>query len=229
MRLAGARGIARPFSLCWAPVLLRHGPTFGGPKPALSPLRGPAIMLGSPSLPAGHFYPFSSASRPPMRFSLLDRITSCEPGVRLTAVKNVSLSEEYLADHFPAFPVLPGVFMLEAMVQAGACLIRITDDYAHSLVTLRAARGVKYADFVPPGSSLQVTVEMVKQEDALVHLKGRGEIDGRSKVSGRLVLHRRNLADEDARHSALDSMLIRHFKSMQAMLFQDETALSVTT
>ena len=55
-----------------------------------------------------------------MKFLLLDRICSFEAGKQLTAVKNVSLAEEYLADHFPEFPVLPGVFMLEAATQAGA-------------------------------------------------------------------------------------------------------------
>ena len=55
-----------------------------------------------------------------MRFLLLDAIQSCEPGVQLTAIKNVAMSEEYLADHFPEFPVLPGVFMLEAATQAAA-------------------------------------------------------------------------------------------------------------
>ena len=164
-----------------------------------------------------------------MRFSLLDRITSWEPGVHLSAVKNVSLSEEYLADHFPTFPVLPGVLMLEAMVQAGGWLIRMTEDYAHSLVTLQRARGVKYADFVPPGAALKVAVEITKEEGALVHIKGRGEIDGRTTVSGRLILHRRNLADEDSRHADVDRQIIRHLKLMQAVLLPDDAALSTAT
>ena len=60
-----------------------------------------------------------------MRFWLLDRICSLEPHTSLTAVKNVTLAEEYLADHFPRFPVLPGVFMLEATTQAAAWTIRL--------------------------------------------------------------------------------------------------------
>ena len=43
-----------------------------------------------------------------MRFSLIDRIDELEPGVRILAVKNLSMAEEYLADHFPGFPVMPG-------------------------------------------------------------------------------------------------------------------------
>ena len=50
-----------------------------------------------------------------MRFVLIDRIQEIVPGQSLTAVKNLSLAEEYLADHFPGFPVMPGVLMLEGM------------------------------------------------------------------------------------------------------------------
>ena len=59
-----------------------------------------------------------------MRFVLIDRIVEVRPGQSLVAVKNLSLAEEYLADHFPGFPVMPGVLMLEALTQAGAWLIR---------------------------------------------------------------------------------------------------------
>lgn len=59
-----------------------------------------------------------------MRFTLVDKVVELEPGRRIVAIKNLSLAEEYLADHFPGFPVMPGVFMLEAMTQASAWLIR---------------------------------------------------------------------------------------------------------
>ena len=59
-----------------------------------------------------------------MKFILIDRISVLERGQRIVAHKALSLAEEYLADHFPAFPVIPGVLMLEAMVQASAWLVR---------------------------------------------------------------------------------------------------------
>ena len=65
-----------------------------------------------------------------MRFLLIDRITELEPQKSITAVKNLSLAEEYLADHFPGFPVMPGVLMLETLVQAGGWLIRHSEDFA---------------------------------------------------------------------------------------------------
>ena len=72
-----------------------------------------------------------------MRFTLIDRIVDLSPGEKITAVKNLSLAEEYLADHFPGFPVMPGVLMLEAMTQASAWLIRASEDFAHSTVVLQ--------------------------------------------------------------------------------------------
>ena len=72
-----------------------------------------------------------------MRFKLLDRIVDLKPGASITAVKSLSLAEDFLADHFPLFPVMPGVFMLEAMTQASAWLIRASENFANSMVVLR--------------------------------------------------------------------------------------------
>src|SRR5947209_14531965 len=101
-----------------------------------------------------------------MRFNLVDRILEVEPGRRIRAVKNLTLGEEYLADHFPTFPVMPGVLMLETLVEAAAWLLRISEDFAHSIVVLREARNVKYGNFMEPGRSLLVTAELVEPLDA---------------------------------------------------------------
>jgi 3-hydroxyacyl-[acyl-carrier-protein] dehydratase len=130
-----------------------------------------------------------------MRFRLIDRITELEPGVRITAVKELTGREDYLADHFPLFPVMPGVLMLEAMYQASMWLIRHRDDFRHAVVFLKEARNVKYADFVTPGQSLVVTSELVKQEGRLYTLKAQGTMDGSVAVSARLILEMGHIAD----------------------------------
>jgi 3-hydroxyacyl-[acyl-carrier-protein] dehydratase len=147
-----------------------------------------------------------------MRFWLIDAIQSFEPGVRLTAVKNVTLTEEYLADHFPEFPVLPGVFMLEASTQAAAWLLRLSENYAHSIICLKEAKNVKYADFVPPGQTLSVEVSIVKQDERLATVKVEGRVGERQTLSGRLVLERYNLSDRNALQVSVDEQLKQYFR-----------------
>src|SRR5207302_4497488 len=97
-----------------------------------------------------------------MRFNLVDRILEVEPGRRIRVVKNLTLGEEYLADHFPTFPVMPGVLMLQTLVESAAWLLRITEDFRHSVIVLREAKNVKYGHFMEPGQSLVVTAEFVE-------------------------------------------------------------------
>jgi 3-hydroxyacyl-[acyl-carrier-protein] dehydratase len=164
-----------------------------------------------------------------MRFWLLDRILSYEPDTQLTAVKNVSLSEEYLADHFPEFPVLPGVFMLEAATQAGAWLIRLSENYAHSVVVLHEARAVKYADFVAPGHTLTIRVEQTKKDERYTNFRFEGTVEGRVSVSGRLVLERLNLADTNPDRADLDTRMIEYQRSTEKLLTRGLDSPAVTT
>ena len=140
-----------------------------------------------------------------MRFSLLDRVLDIEPGKSITAVKAVTLAEEYLADHFPRFPVLPGVFMLEALTQASAWTIRLGEDFAHSIVVLRSARNVKYGDFVEPGKTLTVSIEVLSQDESITKVKATGKVGDRTSLTARLTLERYNLADRLPHGAALDA------------------------
>ena len=164
-----------------------------------------------------------------MQFWLLDRICSYEPDKELTAVKTVSLAEEYLADHFPEFPVLPGVFMLEAATQAGAWLVRLSENYAHSIVVLHEARAIKYADFVTPGNSLVVRVEQTKSDERYVNLKFEGEVNGNVSVSGRLVLERYNLADTNPSLQGLDERMIDHQRKTESLLTRGTDVVAAVT
>ncbi len=154
-----------------------------------------------------------------MRFSLVDRIVEIEPGKSITAVKNLSLAEEYLADHFPGFPVMPGVLMLEAMVQSGAWLIRHTDDFAHSTILLKRARAVKFNSFVTPGNALLIEATWQKTAENEVTIKGQGSVEGRPTVSARLTLERFNLADRNPDLAESDEYRIRKLRELFAELW----------
>src|SRR5438876_7495272 len=109
-----------------------------------------------------------------MRFHLIDRIDAVEPGKSLRAAKFLTLGEEYLADHFPGFPVMPGVLMLQTVVEAATWLWRISDDFAYSTIVLREARNAKYGNFMEPGKTMVVTVEWQAQEGDRATFKGKG-------------------------------------------------------
>lgn len=95
-----------------------------------------------------------------MHFTLVDRVLEYSP-TRIVTIKNVSAAEEYLQDHFPTFPVLPGVLMLEAMVQAARALTDREHPRA-GLLVLGGVRALKYGRFVRPGASLRVIAELRK-------------------------------------------------------------------
>ena len=136
-------------------------------------------------------------------------------------MKNVSLAEEYLADHFPEFPVLPGVFMLEAATQSAAWLVRMSEDYAHSMIVLQEAKSVKFTDFVTPGNTLRMRVEQLKREGTIASFKFEGKVGERTCVSGRLSLECFNLADDDPSLAELDQRMIAVQRGLQAILTRE--------
>ena len=159
-----------------------------------------------------------------MRFTLLDRIVEVEVGKRIVASKSLSLAEEYLADHFPSAPVMPGVMMLEALVQASSWLVRVSEDFAHSIVVLKEARGVKYANFVDPGQTLTVTAEITGQDERETKLKAQGTVNGAAAVSARLVLERYNVADSDPAQATTDQYTIERLRHLLSLLWRREPA-----
>jgi 3-hydroxyacyl-[acyl-carrier-protein] dehydratase len=129
-------------------------------------------------------------------------------------VKNLTMAEEYLAEHFPGFPVLPGVLMLEAVTQAGAWLVRATEDFRHSVIILKEAKAVKYGHFVTPGKQLRIACDWVSENGSLVTLKAKGELAGASSVSCRVVLERFNLSERHQGYAEQDKRLKEWHKQL---------------
>ena len=121
-----------------------------------------------------------------MKFDLVDKVIELT-GDRVVTVKNVTSAEEYLADHFPSFPVLPGVMMMEAMVQAARKWLE-RDGTADRPWVLAEVRNVRYGNMVRPGQQLRVTVEKFKADEQGVTFKGTGEVEGQTAVQGRFTM-----------------------------------------
>lgn len=147
-----------------------------------------------------------------MKFQLVDKIVSIEPGKRIVTIKALSLAEEYLADHFPAFPVLPGVLMIEAMVQSAAWLVRVQQNFAKSVIELSAARNVRPASFVKPGDVLRCELDAQEITDSSAKFKGAGFVGDQPILSGRLELKCLNLAEIDPRLASADGAIVAQLR-----------------
>ena len=147
-----------------------------------------------------------------MRFILIDKVVSLRIGKEIKTVKNVSLAEEYLADHFPTFPVLPGVLLLEGLIESASWLVRQKENFAHSMLLLAEARNVKYKSFLAPGSRIEYTVQAKTIEEAVSSFTGFGESDGEKIVEAKFGLRHFNLADENSAMAGIDARIIENMK-----------------
>jgi 3-hydroxyacyl-[acyl-carrier-protein] dehydratase len=144
-----------------------------------------------------------------VKFNLIDKIEQLTDE-RIVGVKYVSLAEEYLADHFPTFPVLPGVMMLEAAVQAAGWLLHHRTDFSRSMAVLKEARNVKFGHFVAPGNFLRMEVELLKPTDGGATFKATGTTGDKQAVQLRLELAYFNLAEKNPELAAIDAKLVEH-------------------
>jgi 3-hydroxyacyl-[acyl-carrier-protein] dehydratase len=158
-----------------------------------------------------------------MRFRQLDKILELKPGESIRACRQVHGDEDYLRDHFPLFKVMPGVLMLESLFQASCWLIRSSEDFRHSLLVLKEARNVKFADFMEPGQTLEVTASIVKIEGSLVTMKAQGtKAQGTEgevvACSARLIIELSNRAELDQDLAPLDEYMRESMRKELRML-----------
>ncbi len=159
-----------------------------------------------------------------MKFSLIDRIVELKAGESIRAVKNLSLAEEYLQDHFPGFPIMPGVLQVEALVQAGAWLLRFTEDFAYSATLLKEAKAVRFNNFVAPGQTLEINCSVHQRDEKTCTLKASGSVQGKSTVTARIILQQFNLKESNPELAESDERRIARLREEFAVLWRGENA-----
>jgi 3-hydroxyacyl-[acyl-carrier-protein] dehydratase len=160
-----------------------------------------------------------------VKFNLIDRIEQLSEQ-RIVAVKYVSLAEEYLADHFPTFPVLPGVMMLEALTQAAGWLLHHRSNFARSMAVLKEAKNVKYGTFVAPGQSLRVEVDLNKETPGGASFKASGFVGESLAVQARIELAYFDLGQKQPKLAGLDEKMRAHNRARWDVL-QAQSSVAV--
>lgn len=109
----------------------------------------------------------------------IDKVTNLVPGEHVTAIKNVTINEEFFQGHFPGEPVMPGVLIIESLAQAGSIPLLKMDKFKSQTAYLGGLNKVKFRKKVVPGDVLELKVDIVKLKDYAGIGKGVAYVDGK--------------------------------------------------
>jgi 3-hydroxyacyl-[acyl-carrier-protein] dehydratase len=118
---------------------------------------------------------------------LVDRIEEIEPGVRAVGLKNVTQNEPFFQGHFPDYPVMPGVLIIEAMAQVGAVGVMAGGEHRDRLALFAGIDGVRFRRQVLPGDVLRIEVEITRLKGKVGRGKGRATVEGERVCEAELM------------------------------------------
>jgi 3-hydroxyacyl-[acyl-carrier-protein] dehydratase len=153
-----------------------------------------------------------------MRFFLIDRVTAWTPGERAEGVKNVTLSEDYLRDHFPRVPTMPGVLMLEAMAQLSGILLEdalLTREGRRTTAVLSMVERAKFRRLVKPGDQLRIVADEIDVREVSGRSRGRAFVGEELAAQAELLFTWFDLTDEHliAKRKEIVDLWMRGVKS----------------
>ncbi len=120
-------------------------------------------------------------------FLLVDRVVELEPGRRAIGLKNVTINEPFFQGHFPGYPVMPGVLMVEALAQVGAVALLTTDQYQGQLALFAGIDKVRFKRQVKPGDTLRLEVELGQLRRGVGTGMGTATVDGELACRGEFM------------------------------------------
>jgi len=111
-------------------------------------------------------------------FLLVDKITEMEVGKHAKGIKNVTVNEEYFNGHFPGFPVMPGVLMLEALAQVAGVALLSQEEYKGRLAFFTGIDNARFRKQVRPGDTLEMEINVLSVRRGFVKVKAVAQVEG---------------------------------------------------
>jgi 3-hydroxyacyl-[acyl-carrier-protein] dehydratase len=124
-------------------------------------------------------------------FLLVDRVLSVTPGESIVALKNVSFNEAHFVGHFPQYPVMPGVLVIEALAQAGGVLAwesAISEEQKVTILYLAGLEDVRFKRPVRPGDQLVLKAQLVKHRRGLWRFECQASVDEQLVAEAKIVM-----------------------------------------
>lgn len=120
-------------------------------------------------------------------FLLVDRITGVIPGKSATGIKNVTVNEPYFQGHFPGYPVMPGVLIVEALAQVGAFAILSMPEHRGKIALFTGIDKLRFKQQVVPGDVLELELEVLKLRGTVGKGRGVATVNGKVAAAGELM------------------------------------------
>jgi 3-hydroxyacyl-[acyl-carrier-protein] dehydratase len=136
------------------------------------------------------------AHEEPMRYFLVDKVTAYEAGKSASGIKNVTLSDEVLHDHFPDYPILPGALIVEALAQLAGFAIEIESDRPKERAILAQIERAKFHAPVGPGDQLRLEVRVEQRLEAAARVHGEAFVGDRVVARAELTFMLKTIESE---------------------------------
>ncbi|UOF91523.1 3-hydroxyacyl-ACP dehydratase FabZ [Fodinisporobacter ferrooxydans] len=120
-------------------------------------------------------------------FLLVDKILECEPGVSAAGIKNVTMNEPFFQGHFPEYPVMPGVLIVEALAQVGAFALLSKAEYKGRIAFFAGIDGLRFRGQVRPGDTLHLAVEITRLKARIGKGTAVAKVDGQVVCEGEIM------------------------------------------
>lgn len=119
-------------------------------------------------------------------FLLVDKVIELEPGKKIVAVKNVSINEPFFQGHFPEYPIMPGVLIVEALAQAAGLAVAVLEENKGKLGVFAGIEAMKFKNQVMPGDVLTLEAEILVSKLGVTKAKVKASVDGKVAAEGEI-------------------------------------------